>query len=73
MLEDEPEGLSVGEIYDRVVQLLDDPAPRRDYVSAVLAQRSGGKLRLFVKVGYGVFRLVEASSADRFDRPRSLP
>ena len=73
MLEDEPAGLSVGEISDRVVQLSDEPAPRRDYVSAVLAQRSHGKLRLVVKLAYGVYRLVEASSADRFDRPRSLP
>lgn len=56
--------LRVKDVYERVVEVLGDPAPSYDHVGGFLNYRSRGDRRLFVRVGFGRYRLVEPE--DRF-------
>ncbi len=56
--------LRVGQIYQQVVLRLGEPAPSYDHVKDFLNHRSRGDRRLFVRLGYGVYRLPGSNDED---------
>lgn len=49
--------LRVGQIYEQVARRLGAPVPSYDHVKDFLNHRSRGDRRLFVRLGYGMYRL----------------
>jgi hypothetical protein len=52
--------LHVAQIYEQVVERLGVPAPSYDHVKDFLNHRSRGERPLFVREGFGRYRLLES-------------